>query len=59
MTTAMPVNIVDNSFWTENYQSNNMLLALILNYTLPDQVEKLLSRGMRSTSIECCYAGQV
>ena len=37
---------VDNSFWTSACLPKKALIAIILNYTLPDQVEKLLSKGI-------------
>lgn len=46
VTPAMTANSVDNSFWTGACQPEKVSIVIILNYTLPDQVEKLLSKGI-------------
>lgn len=41
----MATLVIDNSFWSKPGQLNNSLIVLILNYHLPDQIEKLLPQG--------------
>ena len=42
---AMATTVVDNSFWSKAGQPDDNLIVLILNYHLPDQIEKLLMQG--------------
>ena len=42
---CMSTRVVENSLFTESKRAESKLLALILNYTLPKQVQKLLQKG--------------
>lgn len=42
----MAVNNIDNSFWGDSGQPANTLIALILNYHLPEQIEQVLQQGL-------------
>lgn len=44
---VMSARVIDNSFLSTSAQSPK-LIALILNYTLPTQVYKLLQKGLNN-----------
>ena len=47
----MAVNNIDNSFWRVSAQPVNSLIAVILNYHLPEQIDQVLKQGLAA----CCY----